>query len=523
LTTLPVAEPRIFVNIAAYRDTECQWTVKDLFEKAREPARLAVGLCWQFVPGDDDDCFLFRTRPEQVRTIELHAKDSRGVCWARHRTQGLWQGEDYTLQIDSHMRFVEHWDDKLLAMLAACPSDKAVLSSYPPTYVPPDQLGEPATSRMFAQNFDELGVLKLHSYSQNAMDAPPAPEKNPFCAAGFLFAPSTVIGEVPYDPHLYFQGEEITLAARLWTHGWDIYSPNGVILYHDYTKRPARPRHWHDHAAWTKANQQSCARVRHLLGMESATDPDALAEIERYGLGAARSLADYQAFSGVDFARRLINGKTSEEIEASAPVEERRKRHVDTFTQIWSSNGWGNDETRSGAGSSIAATEAIRAELPKLFDFLGIETLIDAGCGECNWISRISERLRLYLGYDLVPEMLEAARQKYGRRRGHFFAEADIVLDLLPQADAILCRDVLTHLPLLEAKEALGRFKQSGARYLIATSFERDRNDAVKTGGWQPMALCAPPFSLPPPRHLVSERLAGASKALGVWLLKDLP
>jgi hypothetical protein len=523
LTTLPVAEPRIFVNIAAYRDTECQWTVKDLFEKAREPARLAVGLCWQFVPGDDDDCFLFRTRPEQVRTIELHAKDSRGVCWARHRTQTLWQGEDYTLQIDSHMRFVEHWDDRLLAMLASCPSDKAVLSSYPPTYVPPDQLGEPATSRMFAQNFDELGVLKLHSYSQNAKDAPPAPEKNPFCAAGFLFGPSDIIGEVPYDPHLYFQGEEITLAARLWTHGWDIYSPNGVILYHDYTKRPARPRHWHDHAAWTKANQQSCARVRHLLGMENAADPDALAEIERYGLGAARSLAEYQAFSGVDFARRLINGKSSEEIEASAPAEERRKRHVDTFTQIWSSNGWGNDETRSGAGSSIAATEAIRAELPELFDFLGIATLIDAGCGECNWISRISERLRLYLGYDLVPEMLEAARQKYGRRRGHFFAEADIVLDLLPQADAILCRDVLTHLPLLEAKEALGRFKQSGARYLIATSFERDRNDAVKTGGWQPMALGAPPFSLPPPRHLVSERRPGASKALGVWLLKDLP
>ena len=518
-----MAEPRIFVNIAAYRDTECQWTVKDLFEKARHPARLSVGLCWQFVPGDDEDCFLFQTRPDQVRKIELHAKDSRGVCWARHRVQSLWQGEEYTLQIDSHMRFVADWDDKLLAMLGACPSDKPVLSSYPPTYVPPDQLGAEATSRMFAQMFDDLGVLKLHSYSQAAKDAPPVPEKNPFCAAGFLFGPSDIIREVPYDPHLYFQGEEISLAARLWTHGWDIYSPNAVITYHDYTKRPARPRHWHDHAAWTRQNQLSCARVRHLLGMESAPDPEALVEIERYGLGSRRSLADYQAFSGVDFAKRLINGKTTEEIEAEAPSEERRKKHVETFSQIWSGNGWGNSETRSGSGSTIAATEPIRAALPALFDYLGIETLADAGCGECNWISRISERFRLYLGYDLVPEMLEEARQKYGRRRGHFFAEADIVFDLLPAVDAILCRDVLTHLPLLEVKEALGLFKRSGSRFLIATSFEREQNDAVKTGGWQPIALTAPPFSLPPPRHVISEQVAGTTKSLGVWLLEDLP
>jgi hypothetical protein len=400
---MPVPEPRIFVNLAAYRDTECQWTVKDLFEKAREPSRVFVGLCWQFVPGDDDDCFLFQTRPEQCRIIELHAKDSRGVCWARHRTQSLWQGEEYTLQIDSHMRFAEHWDDTLLTMLAGCPSEKSVLSSYPATYVPPDQLGEAVVSRMFAQNFDEFGVLKLHSYSKPVKEAPPVPELNPFCAGGFLFGPSSIITEVPYDPHLYFQGEEITLAARLWTSGWDIYSPNAVIIYHDYTKRPERPRHWHDHAAWSRQNQLSYARVRHLLGIEASADPEALQEIERYGLGLARSLAAYEEFSGLDFAKRLIDGKTGEEIEMATPPAERRKRHVETFTQIWSGNVWANAETRSGSGSTIAATEPIRAELPRLFADLGIEILVDAGCGDCNWIHQITEELRLYLGFDLMP------------------------------------------------------------------------------------------------------------------------
>src|SRR4051812_21937399 len=91
--TVPVAEPRIFVNIASYRDTECQWTVKDLFDKARDPERVFVGLCWQFVPEEDQDCFQVETRPEQCRVVEFHARQGLGACWARHHAEKLWRGE----------------------------------------------------------------------------------------------------------------------------------------------------------------------------------------------------------------------------------------------------------------------------------------------------------------------------------------------------------------------------------------------------------------------------------------------
>ena len=37
----------IFVQIASYRDPECQWTVKDLFDKADHPERVYVGIFWQ--------------------------------------------------------------------------------------------------------------------------------------------------------------------------------------------------------------------------------------------------------------------------------------------------------------------------------------------------------------------------------------------------------------------------------------------------------------------------------------------
>ena len=44
-----------------------------------------------------------------VRKIFLEHTQAKGPCYARALAQTLWEGEDYFLQIDSHMRFVEHW------------------------------------------------------------------------------------------------------------------------------------------------------------------------------------------------------------------------------------------------------------------------------------------------------------------------------------------------------------------------------------------------------------------------------
>lgn len=519
---MPTAEPRIFVNIASYRDTECQWTVKDLFEKARYPDRISVGICWQFVPGDDDDCFQVETRPDQCRIVKFHAKDSRGVCWARHQTQKLWQGEEFTLQIDSHMRFAPEWDRQLLEMYTACGTDRAVLTSYPVPYEPPSSLSPEAVVTIKAKHFDAHGILMFSSVSIPVASAKPTPQPAAFCAAGYLFAPSGIIEEVPYDPHIYFQGEEITLAARLWTHGWDLFAPNRCVVYHDYTNRPDRVRHWKDDQDWGKLNRKSMIRIRHLLGIENTDDPDALADIDAFGLGTARPLAGYEAFSGIDFQTQCIDGKPAR-AAAQLDTEEEIARRRAVFDAIWSQNGWANAETRSGGGATLRETETIRRLLPALFASLGINSLVDAGCGDLNWMSTISGRLTDYLGVDIVPGLIEALQTEFGTRAGHRFLMLDLVAKTLPAADAILCRDCLTHLSLAEAKATLKRFKESGAGYLIATTHPAGDNAAINTGGWHPMDLCAEPFGLPVPLQLLNEGLTGSKKALGVWCLSDLP
>ena len=107
----------IFVQIASYRDPELQWTLKDLFEKAKRPENIFVGICHQYDMKGDEDKHLFEipfSHPEQLRIDNVDYRESQGCCWARNRVQKLWKGEKWTLMIDSHMRFEKDWDETLV-------------------------------------------------------------------------------------------------------------------------------------------------------------------------------------------------------------------------------------------------------------------------------------------------------------------------------------------------------------------------------------------------------------------------
>ena len=284
-------DPMIFVNIAAYRDSELVPTIADLFAKARYPHEINVGLVQQTLPGD------VTVRHDRVTIMHLDAQRARGPCWARHMGYKLWSGEAYVLQIDSHMRFADGWDRLLLDQLAMCPSAKPLLTTYPCGYEPPNRLMSTASCFLAAKAFSSSGVL-----SQQGIIMPP-PEKplpTAFLGAGFLFGPSVWIQEVRYDPLIYFQGEEQTLAARLWTNGWDMFGPTHCIIWHNYVPK-SRPLHWEDHSNWGQADIRSMARVRRILRQD-----DAQVDVSGFDLGTVRSFDDYQRFAGVDFRARTI-------------------------------------------------------------------------------------------------------------------------------------------------------------------------------------------------------------------------
>jgi Rps23 Pro-64 3,4-dihydroxylase Tpa1-like proline 4-hydroxylase len=299
------AQPRIFVNIASYRDPDCQWTVKDMFEKAANPDRVFAGICWQFVKGEDDMCFKEPyPRPKQVRVHEMDARESKGVCYARSLVQKLWKDEEFTLQIDSHMRFEPGWDESLFEMWRQCESEKAILTCYPPGFTPPDKLQREWVFGMAAKEFDQYGILLMHGKPGfRTSHLPEKPIPGAFASACMLFGPSCINKDIPYDPNLYFFGEEISLAVRLWTHGYDLYHPNKPVIYHDWD-RTKRKTHFDDHKEWPEQNAKSFARVRHMLGTEHSKDKSATKDLDIYGLGKERTLSEYEAYSGVSFSTR---------------------------------------------------------------------------------------------------------------------------------------------------------------------------------------------------------------------------
>lgn len=109
----PYTGKKIFVQIASFRDSQLLPTLDDLFDKADEPDNLRVCICWQHSEDDEWDNLDKYQHDRRVKIIDVKAEESKGVCWARNLIQQEYLFEDFTLQLDSHHRFVEGWDTEL--------------------------------------------------------------------------------------------------------------------------------------------------------------------------------------------------------------------------------------------------------------------------------------------------------------------------------------------------------------------------------------------------------------------------
>ncbi|HZF07672.1 MAG TPA: class I SAM-dependent methyltransferase [Thermoanaerobaculia bacterium] len=200
----------------------------------------------------------------------------------------------------------------------------------------------------------------------------------------------------------------------------------------------------------------------------------------------------------------------------------------EAFTRHYRQNGWGDPESVSGPGSTLERTTTIRQELPPLFREFSIRSVLDAGCGDFNWFSTLEITLDHYIGTEVVRELVAANEKRHGSPTRRFVA-LDITRDCLPRMDLIFARDCLVHLKNAQIFAALRNFRRSGSRYLLTTTFTGEHPNAdVPLGGWRPLNLERPPFSLPPPLRLVSEKRTVEDgryidKSLGLWGIEQLP
>lgn len=302
---------KIFVQIAAYRDPQLLLTLKDCLKNAMHPENLVFSIAWQHSAEDKWDNLDEYKYDRRFKIIDIDYKESKGACWARNALQQNYDNEEYTLQLDSHHRFVQFWDYKLINMYEGLRKKgipKPLITAYIPSF---DAENDPKgrVNVPWKMNFDrfipEGAIFFLPAAIDNYMElSEPIPAR--FYSAHFAFTTGLFVKEVPHDPEYYFHGEEISVGVRAYTHGYDLFHPHIVIAWHEYTRK-GRTKQWDDDRNWHLKNTNSHLRNRKLFGMDNLVRD---IDFGIYDFGKVRTLEQYEKYAGISFKKRAAQRYT---------------------------------------------------------------------------------------------------------------------------------------------------------------------------------------------------------------------
>ena len=327
---------KIFVQIASYRDPELIPTIRNCIENAKHPENLVFGICRQYHPDDKFDDLSEYDTDNRFKIINVPYLKSKGVCWARNQVQQLYNDEEYTLQIDSHMRFEKNWDDTLIEMINQLQElgiPKPLLTGYVPSYnpktYPEGRVNVPW--RMVFDKFIPEGAVFFLPESIPDWENINLPVPARFYSAHFCFTLGQFSKEVQHNPDFYFHGEEISIAVRAFTHGYDLFHTHRVVIWHEYT-REGRTKQWDDDKEWYLKNESAHLLNRKLFGMDGLNQDG---HNGKYGLGKQRTLRDYEIYSGLLFSKRAVQKYTLEKKYPPNPDYVNEEDWLKTFANIF--------------------------------------------------------------------------------------------------------------------------------------------------------------------------------------------
>ena len=192
-------------------------------------------------------------------------------------------------------------------------------------------------------------------------------------------------------------------------------------------------------------------------------------------------------FSPKSFSRRLAYKKMLQ----CETLQER-------FSEIYKKNFWSSDESGSGEGSEIEYTEPLRNWLVKAIPRYQIEKIVDAPCGDFNWMRFVLPKVDVeYFGYDIVESVVSKNKEVYSGKNV-YFGVANICKDELPKCDLLIVRDCLFHLSYKDINKFLDNITRVDYKYLLTTTHILDKdfvNKDIITGDYRLINLFVEPFN----------------------------
>ncbi|CAM9508341.1 unnamed protein product, partial [Ectocarpus sp. 6 AP-2014] len=320
------SDTSVFVGVSSFRDKRCPQTLVNFFSKAKYPERVTVGVVQQN-DHEDVDCVVEYCKMmgghaegplcpyfDNIKTLRVEARWAAGPCYGRHLQSYMLRDEEFCMQTDSHMDVVQDWDAKLMAMWGRVNNEYGILTTYVHKI---EQLREGYENKKEVPHLCQLGFTETGNhprYVQAKLATKlPSPKLTNTWAAGLSLAKCHAWKASPYDPGLrkVFDGEEFSMHARLWTRGYDTYTPDKSLVGHDYNKvkEGPQPSSWLNNKMVAGAKDLAYKRMFTLFGMPGKVDTEEMWEsIGQYGLGTKRTLEQYQEFIGVNLTTLEIMG-----------------------------------------------------------------------------------------------------------------------------------------------------------------------------------------------------------------------
>mmetsp|Transcript_13297 Transcript_13297/g.17417 ORF Transcript_13297/g.17417 Transcript_13297/m.17417 type:complete len:519 (-) Transcript_13297:113-1669(-) len=326
----------VFVMIASYRDYQCPETVRSIFERAKHPERVRVGVVDQMdeasgeLPcgapvggcrgGENEQNVLCKYR-NQIDTYEMEDELAVGPCFARHVGNRMYRGEYYAMQVDAHVTFVQDWDVDVIGQIKATKNEMAVLTTYLSDVQGSLDVNGYSTRKtrpiMCNTQYEgnQQGIFLRHNSQPEARSiVKGSPQMEPYWAAGFSFSRGHFVVNVPYDQYLpmIFLGEEMSIGLRGFTYGYDMYANEKSICFHSYAigenaRKRNKVKHFWEHSNMYKGvGKKAMNRVLGVVKMnpevpESAWDHT---DLDKYGVGKVRELQKFYKTFGIDVVNK---------------------------------------------------------------------------------------------------------------------------------------------------------------------------------------------------------------------------
>ena len=310
---------KILIHLPAYREPELIPTIENALKEAKYPERLVFGICRQYCEDDGFDNLDKYRDDSRFKIYDIPYEKAKGLAYARSIINDkLLDDEEFVLQLDSHHRFATDWDETLIGWYYDLKKDgyNPIIGGYLPFY---DPFNDPA-SRVKEPWFSEaacfypFGTIFIRPTSvKGGWKHLEKPYPARFLSGHFAFGPNKWAKDVKHDPNIFFAGEEINLTIRTFTHGYDLFHPHRVIIWHA-TMREERSGKlvWDDQSkrgdgTWWQGNNNARARIRKLLGVE-----DNEHDLTGYELGKERTIRDYEKYAGIHFAKKSFQKYTKD-------------------------------------------------------------------------------------------------------------------------------------------------------------------------------------------------------------------